>query len=69
MPLCELLNGRRLDVAKIGEHISCDGFLKNYITWAWHDELLDIPSVPRTHEFFDWAMDNRLENMIHDVRV
>ena len=30
------LNGRRLDVNKIREHLLCDGFLRSYTTWTWH---------------------------------
>jgi len=39
------LNGIRLDVNKIGEHLLCDGFLQSYTTWTWHGELLNLPSV------------------------
>jgi len=30
------LNGRILDVKKIGEHLLCDGFLQSYTTWTCH---------------------------------
>jgi len=28
------LNGRRLDIELILEHVLCDGFLKRYTTWT-----------------------------------
>jgi len=52
------LNGRRLDVAEIRDHLLCDGFVKNYTTWMGHSELLDMPSVFETREFF--LLDNGL---------
>jgi len=30
------------------KNISCVGFLKNYITWMWHGELLDMLSMLNT---------------------
>jgi len=35
----------------------------------WHDELVNIPSVTKTHEFVDWKMNDRLEDMIRDIGV
>ena len=45
----------------------CDGFLKSYTTWTWHDELLDLPSVHGGSEKVHFSMDDRLEDMIRDV--
>jgi len=28
------VNGKRLDIELIREHVLCDGFLKNYTTWT-----------------------------------
>lgn len=63
------LNEKRLDMANIIEYPSCNGFIKNYTTWTWHGELLGIPSVSKTHEFVVWTIDDKLENMIRDVRI
>jgi len=68
------LNGRRLDVNKIREHLLCDGFLQSYTTWTWHGELLHLPSVYVSQEYVQSIMDDvvhddRLEDMIHDVEV
>jgi len=37
------VNEKRLDIELIQEHVLCDGFLKNYTTWTWHGEVLDLP--------------------------
>ena len=37
------VNGKRLHFELIQEHVLCDGFLKNYTTWTWHGEVLDLP--------------------------
>ena len=63
------LNGRILDVVEIREHLLCDGFLKNYITWMWHGELVETQTVTEEHQFVESTMDDRLKNMICDVRV
>jgi len=36
-PCVNCLNGKRLDIELIREHVLCDGFLKNYTTWTWQD--------------------------------
>jgi len=47
--MCELFErGKRLDIELIREHVLCDGFLKNYITWTWHGEVLDLPYLSKT---------------------
>ena len=51
------------------EHLSCDGFLKNYTIWTWHAELLDLPNVRRASEEVHFSMNDRLEDMIRDVGV
>jgi len=72
------LNGRILDVNIMREHLLCDGFLRSYTTWTWHDELLNLPRVSVTEEYVRSTMDeavhddvddDRLEDMIHDVGV
>jgi len=52
-PYVNCLNGRNLDVSENRQHFLCDGFMKNYTTWTWHGEFLDMPSVCETHEYVD----------------
>jgi len=68
----------RLDVNKIREHLLCDRFLRFYITWTWHGELLNLPSVSISEEYVWSTMDDavcgevhddQLEDMIHYVGV
>jgi len=47
-PCVNYLNGRKLNATHVREHLICDGFLRSYIIWTWHDELIDIPTVSRT---------------------
>ena len=56
-----------MSVSEIREHLLCDGYLKNYISWTWHGELLDFPSVRKASEEVDFLMDDRLKDMIRDV--
>ena len=42
-PCVKCVNLIRLDIELIREHVLCDGFLKNYTTWTWHAEVLDLP--------------------------
>jgi len=63
------LNGRIFNVSKIRGHLLCDEFFKNYTTWTWHGELLHFPSMRRASKFVDFPMDDRLEDMIHDVEA
>jgi len=58
-----------LSVSEIREHLLCDGILKNYTTWTWHGELLDLPSAYGVSKDVDFSMDDRLEDMIRDVRA
>jgi len=39
------VNGKRLDIQLIREHVLCDGFLNNYTMWTSHSEVLDLPYV------------------------
>jgi len=66
-PCVNCLNGRILIVSEIREHFLCDGFLKNYTTWTWHGELLDLPTLRGASEEVDFLVDDRLEDMIRDV--
>jgi len=66
-PCVNCLNGRILSVFKIRDHLLCDGFLKNYTTWTWHGELLDLPIVREASEEVDFSMDDRFEDMICNV--
>jgi len=59
-PCVNCLNGRILSVSEIREHLLCDGFLKNYTTWTWHGELLDLPSVHGASEEVDFSIEDRL---------
>ena len=36
------LNGRRQVLDDIWEHVLCDRIMKNYTTWIWHGELIEI---------------------------
>ena len=61
------LNESILSVSKFREHLLCDGFLKNYTTWTWHGEFLDLRSVRGASDEVDFSMVDRLEDMIRDV--
>ena len=62
------LNGKILDIVSIREHIFCDGFLKNYITWTWHGEVLDLPYVSETKcQHSNIYSDDCMEDMIRDI--
>jgi len=52
-PCVSCLNGRRLDVVEIREHLLFDGFSKNYTRWTWHGVLIGILNVFETQEFVD----------------
>jgi len=47
-PCVNCLNGKRLDIELIREHLLCDGFFKNYTAWTWHGEVLNLPNVSET---------------------
>ena len=63
------VNGRRLDIQLIREHVLCDGFLKNYTTWTWHGEVLDLPYVSETDqcEHSNIYSEDCMEDMIRDI--
>ena len=31
------LNGRKLNATEVKEHLICDGLLRSYRTWTWHN--------------------------------
>nr|KYP49229.1 hypothetical protein KK1_029068 [Cajanus cajan] len=70
-PCVNCCNATRLELDVIGEHLLCDGFLKNYTRWIWHGENVDIQSVSvktQTQTFTqEIDMDDRLEEMLRDV--
>jgi len=35
----------------------------------WHGELVETQTMTKEHQFVELTMKDRLENMIHDVRV
>ena len=63
------LNGRRLDVKKIREHLLCDGFLRSYTTCTWHGELLNLLRVFVTEEYVGSTMDDAVHGEVHDDRL
>ena len=68
-PCVNCLNGMILSVSEIREHLLCDVFLKNYTTWTWHGELLDLPTMRGASKEVVFSVDDRLEDMIRDVGV
>ena len=63
------LNVKRLDIEFIREHLLCDGFFKNYTTWTWHGEVLNLPSVSETEcQHSNTYSKDCMEDMIRDVR-
>ena len=65
-PCINCLNGRRQILDDIREHLLCDGIKRNYTTWIWHGEMIDMQSRPQS-EPFDVEMGDRLEDMIRDL--
>jgi len=62
------LNGKRLDVELIREHVLCDGFLKIYTTWTWYGEVLDLPYVSEIEcQHSKIYSKDYMENIIHDI--
>jgi len=55
-PCVNCLNGRKLNAIQVREHLICDGFLRSYTIWTWHDELIHIPIVCRTEYLVDSSM-------------
>jgi len=67
-PCVNCLNEKILRISKIREHLLCNGFLKTYKTWTWRGKLLDLPSARGASEKVDFSMNDRLKDMIRDVR-
>ena len=63
------MNGRRVDIELIREHILCDGFLKSYTTWTWHGEVIDLPygSEADKYEYSNMYSEDCMEEMIRDI--
>jgi len=62
------LNGKRLDIELIREHVLCDDFLKSYTTWTWHGEVLDLPYVFETEcQHSNIYFEDCMEDMIRDI--
>ena len=64
-PCVNCLNGVRLKIDDIREHLLCDGIVKSYTTWTWHGELLDTfttcsVSAPEV----ETEVEDRIEDMI-----
>jgi len=67
-PCVNCLKGKRLDIELIQEHVLCDGFLKNYTTWTWHGEVLDLPYVSETKcQHSNIYSKDCMEGVIHDI--
>ena len=41
-PCINCFNRRRQMLDDIQDHLLCDRIKKNYTTWIWHDELIDM---------------------------
>ena len=65
-PCINYFNGRQQLLDDIWEHLLCDGIKKNYTTWIWHGELIDMQRESQS-EPVDVQMGDRLEEMIHDL--
>jgi len=66
-PCINCLNGRRQMLDNIQDHLLCNGIKKNYTTWIWHGELIDMQRGSQS-EPFDVEIGDRLEDMIRDIR-
>jgi len=60
-PCVNCLNRRKLNATQVREHLICDGFLRSYTIWTWHDELIHIPTVSRTEYLTNSSMKERRE--------
>jgi len=63
------VNLKRLDIELIREHVRCDGFLKNYTTWTWHGEVLDLPYASEQNkcEHSNLYYEDCMDDMIRDI--
>ena len=50
-PCINCLNRRQQILDDIREHLLCDGIKKNYTTWIWHGELMDMQSGSQSEPF------------------
>jgi len=41
-PCVNCVNGKRLDIELVREHVLCDGFLNNYTSWTWEGEVIEL---------------------------
>ena len=69
-PCVNCVNGRRVDIELIREHILFDGFLNSYTTWTWHGEVIDLPygSEADKSEYSNMYSKDCMEEMIRDIR-
>jgi len=58
-PCINCLNGRRQLLDDIREYLLCDRIKKNYATWIWHCELIDMQRWSQS-EPVDIQMGDRL---------
>jgi len=68
-PFVNCVNGKIIDIELIREHVLCDGFLKNYTTWTWHCEVIDLPYVSEAdqREHSNMYFEDCMEDMIRDI--
>ena len=60
------MNGRRQVRDDIRKHLLCDGIKKNYTTWIWYGELIDIQKGSQS-ELVDVEMGDHLDEIIHNL--
>ena len=68
-PCVNCVNLKRLDIELIREHVLCDGFLKNYTTWTWHGEVLELPYASEQDqcEHSKLYSEDYMNDMIRDI--
>ena len=65
-PCVNYLNGRQQVLDDIRKHLLCEGIKKNYMTWIWHGEFIDMQRESQS-EPVDVQMGDQLEEMICDL--
>jgi len=50
----------------IREYLLCDGILKSYTTWIWHNEVVHLSTLSESQEFNPYCEDC-MEDMIEDI--
>jgi len=60
------VNGKRLEIRLIREHVLCYGFLKNYIEWIGHGEFVDVTPLS-DDQYSNIYSEARMEDMIRDI--